>query len=341
MRKLAMMTAAVLLLGACPKTAIAEGEHFNIISTNSMKLRLGDVNADSVVDAMDAAMILVSAAAVGAGGESGLTKEQERVAKVLGDESYSAMDAAMILTYAAAKGAGFDGALEDFMAQGGEEGATDPTTTATTVTTTQTTVTTTTTETTTTSATIDPDDYRLEDIKTNAGAFLHFSSGLDGDLLKNNGFQMSYGVTFGARETRVLLAMLNDGLISDEVIKDVFGNFSAEDIKNSIEFIYSLDVIEEFYGTRIDYSKYTLDKEIGGYINQISESKAKGQLDEFVLHTITPQAVPEKITHNTAVVAMLAAYDNPYVTQAIANGFAVDEFVNKLTQLALGDSDTR
>ncbi|MBR2913774.1 MAG: hypothetical protein IKC40_07610, partial [Oscillospiraceae bacterium] len=93
----------------------------NIISINSIELRLGDVSADGIVNATDAAMILVAAAAVGAGGESGLTQEQERVAKVMGNESFSATDAAMILTYAAAAGADFKGTLEEFMAQKGED----------------------------------------------------------------------------------------------------------------------------------------------------------------------------------------------------------------------------
>ncbi|MBQ9110426.1 MAG: hypothetical protein IJY06_03530 [Oscillospiraceae bacterium] len=89
----------------------------NIISINSIELRLGDVNADGRVDAMDAAAILTASAAVGSGSASGLTAEQEAVAKVLGGETFSATDAAMVLTYAAAVGADYEGTLEEYIAE--------------------------------------------------------------------------------------------------------------------------------------------------------------------------------------------------------------------------------
>ena len=66
---------------------------------------------------MDAAAILTASAAVGSGSASGLTAEQEAVAKVLGGETFSATDAAMVLTYAAAVGADYEGTLEEYIAE--------------------------------------------------------------------------------------------------------------------------------------------------------------------------------------------------------------------------------
>ncbi|MBQ9110457.1 MAG: hypothetical protein IJY06_03715 [Oscillospiraceae bacterium] len=76
----------------------------------------GDVNEDGNVDAADAAQILVAAAKIGTGAESGLTEAQELTANVNGDAAIDATDAAAILAYAAAIGSGNEDAkLEDFI----------------------------------------------------------------------------------------------------------------------------------------------------------------------------------------------------------------------------------
>ncbi len=77
--------------------------------------KLGDVNEDGDVDATDAANILVAAAAVGAGGDSGFTETQAKNADVNGDGTFNSQDAANVLQYAAAAGSGFEGSLEEFM----------------------------------------------------------------------------------------------------------------------------------------------------------------------------------------------------------------------------------
>ncbi len=77
---------------------------------------LGDVTEDGLVDASDAAAILVAAAKLGSGAESGLTETQEAAADVNGDGAINATDAAAILSYAAAIGSGSEDAkLEDFI----------------------------------------------------------------------------------------------------------------------------------------------------------------------------------------------------------------------------------
>lgn len=76
---------------------------------------LGDVNEDGNVDSLDAAEVLVAAAAMGSGGESGLTDTQMAAADCNGDGAVDALDAAEILRYAAAVGSGFEGTMEDFV----------------------------------------------------------------------------------------------------------------------------------------------------------------------------------------------------------------------------------
>jgi|GEM_PF-924975 len=84
--------------------------------TEPAELVMGDVNADNEADAVDASILLVAAAKIGAGSDSGLTKEQEKAVDVNADGVLDATDAAIILTYAAAIGSGnLDAKLEDFL----------------------------------------------------------------------------------------------------------------------------------------------------------------------------------------------------------------------------------
>ncbi|MBP0973767.1 MAG: leucine-rich repeat protein [Oscillospiraceae bacterium] len=75
----------------------------------------GELNGDGTVNASDAAVILIAAAAIGAGQDSGLTEAQKTAADVNGDGICNASDAAIVLIYAAAVGAGQDVKLTDFV----------------------------------------------------------------------------------------------------------------------------------------------------------------------------------------------------------------------------------
>ena len=77
---------------------------------------LGDVNADGMVNASDAALILIASAQQGAGGERILTDAQEIIADVNADGSVNAVDVSLVLIHAAEAGAGeSDGAFSDDM----------------------------------------------------------------------------------------------------------------------------------------------------------------------------------------------------------------------------------
>lgn len=77
---------------------------------------LGDVNLDGSVDATDASLVLIAAAAVGAGQNSGLNDTQLRNADVNLDGAFDATDAAYILQYAATVGVGYTGTSDEFFA---------------------------------------------------------------------------------------------------------------------------------------------------------------------------------------------------------------------------------
>lgn len=77
---------------------------------------LGDLNEDDLVDAGDAAQILIAAAKLGSGLDSGLTAVQTLAADVNADSVVNANDAAYVLRYAAYVGSGGQDSMADFMA---------------------------------------------------------------------------------------------------------------------------------------------------------------------------------------------------------------------------------
>jgi len=78
---------------------------------------LGDMDRNSVVNAIDAANILTASAAKGAGKATGLTAEQERDADVNGDGDFDSQDASIILYYGAKAAIDFKGSIREFVAK--------------------------------------------------------------------------------------------------------------------------------------------------------------------------------------------------------------------------------
>ena len=76
---------------------------------------VGDLDSDNIVNASDAAKILIAAAAAGAGGDYGLTEAQMAAADLNGDNIVNASDAALVLIYAAYVGAGGTDSLPDYL----------------------------------------------------------------------------------------------------------------------------------------------------------------------------------------------------------------------------------
>ncbi len=77
---------------------------------------IGDANSDGKTDSTDAAVLLISAANLGATGESGLPAEREAALDVNGNGRMDAVDGAWLLRYAAyTGGGGTDGLMEYVM----------------------------------------------------------------------------------------------------------------------------------------------------------------------------------------------------------------------------------
>jgi len=86
-------------------------------STGPVPAGIGDASGDAVVDANDAAIVLVDSAAIGAGLPTALTHEQIAASDVNGDGSYNAIDAALILQYGALSNTTTGLTFEDFLKQ--------------------------------------------------------------------------------------------------------------------------------------------------------------------------------------------------------------------------------
>lgn len=76
------------------------------LNLSAEEYALGDVTEDGIVNASDAARVLVASANIGSGQESGLTDAQFNRADYNQDGKVNASDASGILTFAAEQGAG-------------------------------------------------------------------------------------------------------------------------------------------------------------------------------------------------------------------------------------------
>ncbi|MCR4645880.1 MAG: leucine-rich repeat protein [Oscillospiraceae bacterium] len=96
------------LIGYPSSTAEKYAAMFGICfqSLYETALEPGDINGDKIVNASDAAKVLIVAAIIGTGDESGLTLSQENAADFNGDGMINASDATGILCHAANAGVG-------------------------------------------------------------------------------------------------------------------------------------------------------------------------------------------------------------------------------------------
>lgn len=96
-------------------------KHFGASDTpdtpeNPDSASLGDINGNGAVDAADAARILMAAAAMGSGADSGFTDAQKANADLNNDGIFDSIDASLILQYAAYTGSGGTMSLTDYLA---------------------------------------------------------------------------------------------------------------------------------------------------------------------------------------------------------------------------------
>lgn len=269
-------------------------------ASGETKLLLGDANMNSTVDSADASLILSEYSTVSTGGAATFDSAQKQCADVDGNNAIDSVDASYVLAYYAYISTGGTAEFIDFI-NGGQEP--------------------------------EYEEYTLEDIGTNHGAFELYAQYLTNDIMAGNALSMSYtDYTPGGRESLLLLAMLNEGYINDGVLAEVFCDYTYEELKNYTEFIYSLADIQDMFGTVVDFSKYTLNSEIGDYINSIDNAYRNDEIEVFLYDVYMNCNIPEEYIYNSAVMSIMCSYDkeNKYMREEFVDIDCVDDFINNL-----------
>ncbi len=324
----AAIMSAVIAFTAVPLSVTAD-----VVSGNPAR-ELGDVDNDSKVTASDASLVLAEYAQL-SNGDGTFSEETFLYADVDRDDKIAASDASLILIYYAYKGSGGPLGFEEYFE------SLSQTTTTTTTTTASTASTTTTTTTTTTNPPSISTEYKIEDIATDYNAFIVYANSLRMELTRGGAIQTSSGnITYGVIETEVALAMLNDGYISDEVLKIVFSEDTVEDFENGAEYLYEWCDTEEKFGTDINYSKYTIDKEIGSYLNELDDAYRNGTAKEYLYDKFVSENISDKCVKNPAIWALSCSYDvyENYLTSGDVRYMIMDEYIKELDKTVHGES---
>jgi hypothetical protein len=87
------------------------------VPSNTDSYKLGDVNFDGSIDAMDASLVLTAYANTATGNDSGFSDVQKFAADVNTDNAIDAMDASLILSYYAYTATGGKNTLIDFLSE--------------------------------------------------------------------------------------------------------------------------------------------------------------------------------------------------------------------------------
>ena len=320
---------AAIMSAAIAFTAVPLSVTADVVSGNPAR-ELGDVDNDSKVTASDASLVLAEYAQL-SNGDGTFSEETFLYADVDRDDKIAASDASLILIYYAYKGSGGPLGFDEYF-----ESLSQTTTTTTTTTTTSTTSTTTTTNPPSIST-----EYKIEDIATNKLAFDYYAGQLNIKLMKGNGRYTSSGnITYGGIESDVALAMLNDGLISNEVLKDVFKYYTIENFENGAEYLYEWCQTQNMFDTDVDFSKYTIDSEIGDYLNALDDAYRNGTAESYLYNKFLLGNISEKCKKNPAIWALSCSYDTrpAYFTTTIVEVEIMDEYIKELNQTVHGES---
>ncbi|MBR3680128.1 MAG: hypothetical protein IKL87_07995 [Oscillospiraceae bacterium] len=187
--------------------------------------------------------------------------------------------------------------------------------------------------------------YTLDDICTNADAFRMFAGKYNGDFMNGYGIDGVYGPTYGGKESLIILAILNDGYISDDVIREVFADYSEDDIRNGIIHYYNTRWTFGMLGTDVDFSKYTLDNKLGNRLNDIDDAYRNGNIDSFLYSVIIdPNSEIEiEYLYLPAYAGLLASYDEygKYCGPEGIDEICMDAWANKICNIAFGTPYTK
>ena len=140
-------------------------------------------------------------------------------------------------------------------------------------------------------------------------------------------------------ESEVALAMLNDGLISDEVLKEVLKYHTADDFELATEYLYKWCQTQNMFDTDVDFSKYTIDSEIGDYLNALDDAYRNGTAEEYIYDKFVVGNISDKCVKNPAIWALTSSYDETLgLSTAVVEVRIMDEYIKELDKTVHGES---
>ena len=155
-------------------------------------------------------------------------------------------------------------------------------------------------------------NYTLENITQSAEVFNYFADQMNHDIFQGSNVldTNANGDEYwndGYKEARVALLLLNENANYNEgVLNQVLAGYSELDLANGIIYFYGITNTEDICGGNIDYRNYTLDREIGDYMNQLNDARKNGkangdysQMDNLIDNYFNN--TNEKISSNNAI----------------------------------------
>ena len=228
------------------KTLAVVFSAFMSIGAGGQGYVLGDVDGNGVIDGTDASLVLSVYAETSVGTDSRLTDSQTLAADADENHIVDGSDASWILSYYAyiSVHGGGEMDLRSFVEGEAPTEYYEP-------------------------------EYILENIGCQINDFEMYRDYFNSELLDGNGIECNYGPggTYGGRESKLVLALLNYRCINDDVIQNALGNFSEQELKDYQNFLYLIAPIKDATGHGVDFTNYTLNQEIGNYLNELQKCR--------------------------------------------------------------------
>lgn len=216
-------------------------------------LTLGDVNGDSLVNAVDASEVLSEYARTSTGGSPLFSDAQKLCGDVDKSGALNAVDASHILSYYAYRSTGGTLMFEEYLTPAPQRQFA----------------------------------YPLEETTQSEEVFNYFADQMNYDIFQGTNvltkdFDGSEYWDDGFRGAKVALLILNENAnYKDGVLREVFNGYTDEDIKRGVRYLASAPSTEGICGGSIDFNNYSLDKDISNYMNQLENVRRNNMISEL------------------------------------------------------------
>lgn len=123
---------------------------------------------------------------------------------------------------------------------------------------------------------------------------------------------IGYGETYLGAEACMFLESLNYIYCDNEYINTsgLYKYRSADDLNNCKNYLFHSRETQDILQYDIDYSKYTINKEVGNFLNEADQAYRDGNFDQFMNDTIVSGNVSPDVLNNPGAMAILYSYDN-------------------------------